>query len=117
MALVIAAVGIGGVLAFSVGSRIREFGVRSALGAARHQVWSGVLAEGASLAALGVLLGTVIAMALARFISGLLVGVPALDPITFVGVGVLLTGVAMLASWVPAWRAAAVSPMEALNAE
>jgi ABC-type antimicrobial peptide transport system permease subunit len=108
---------IGGVLAFSVGSRTREFGVRSALGAARRQIWSGVLAEGARLAAIGVALGVVTALFLARFISGLLFGVPALDPVTFVAVGVLLGGVAMVASWVPAWRAAAVSPMEAMRAD
>ena len=117
LALVIAAVGIGGVLAFSVGSRTREFGVRSALGAARQQVWSGVLAEGATLAAIGVVLGSVGAVVLTRFISGLLVGVPALDPVTFVAVGLLLGGVAIVAAWVPAWRAAKVSPMEAMRSE
>lgn len=115
LALVIASVGIGGVLAFSVGSRTREFGVRSALGAARHQVWSGVVVEGATLAAVGVALGSLVAVGLTRFIAGLLVGVPALDPLTFVAVGMLLGGVAVLAAWVPAWRAAAVSPMEVLG--
>lgn len=117
LALIIAAVGIGGVLAFSVGSRTREFGVRCALGAERHQVWSGVLAEGATLALAGVLLGTGGAVLLTRFISGLLVGVPALDPVTFIGVGLLLGSVAILASWVPAARAARVSPIEALGTE
>ncbi len=117
LALLIAAVGIGGVLAFSVGSRTREFGIRSALGAARHQVWTGVLAEGAILATVGVFLGIIGAVVLTRFISGLLVGVPALDPVTFVTVGLLLGGVAIVASWVPAWRAAEVSPMEALGSE
>lgn len=117
LALVIAAVGIGGVLAFSVGSRRREFGIRSALGALRSQVWSGVLAEGAMLAAVGVLLGSVLAVALTRFLSGLLVGVPALDPLTFVAVGLVLAVTVVVASWVPAWRAANVSPMEVLEAE
>lgn len=117
LALVIAAVGIGGVLAFSVGNRTREFGVRSALGAARHQVWSGVLVEGAALAAIGVAIGSVTAMLLTRFISGLLVGVPALDPVTFAAVGLLLGSVAVIAAGVPAWRAAGVSPMEALGSE
>lgn len=117
LALVIAAVGIGGVLAFSVGSRRREFGVRSALGAARHRIWSGVLAEGARMAGLGLLLGTAAALLLARTISGLLFGVPALDPVTFVAVGLLIGGVALVAAWIPAWRAAGVSPMEAMRAE
>jgi putative ABC transport system permease protein len=117
LALVIAAVGIAGVLAYSVGSRTREFGVMSALGAARHQIWSGVLVEGARLAAFGIVLGSVAAVLLTRFISELLVGVQALDPVTFVGVGVLLGAVAVLAAWTPAWRAAEVSPMEALGSE
>jgi len=117
LALTIAAVGIGGVLAFSVGSRTHEFGVRRALGAARRQIWSGVLAEGARLAAIGVALGIGTAVVVTRFISGLLVGVPALDPPTFLAVGVLLGGVAIVAAWVPAWRAAEVSPMEAMVSE
>jgi len=117
LALVIAAVGIGGVLAFSVEGRTREFGVKSALGAARRQIWSGVLAEGALLAAIGFALGGVMAVALTRFIAGLLVGVPPLDPVTFVAAAVVLGGVAMGAVWVPAWRAATVSPVEALTAE
>ncbi len=117
LALLIAAVGIGGVLAFSVGSRIREFGVRSALGAAPVQVWSGVLAEGGLLAGAGVIVGGVLASVLTRFMSGLLVGVPAIDPITYLLVGMLLITVAMGAAWVPAWRAARVSPMEALSAD
>ena len=117
LALIIAAVGIGGVLAFSVGSRIREFGVRSALGAARHQVWSGVVAEGATLAAAGVALGSLAASLLTRFISGFLVGVPALDPLTFVAAGLVLGSVAILAAWMPALRAAAVDPITALSSE
>ncbi len=76
-----------------------------------------MLAEGATLAAIGVVLGCVGAVVLTRFISGQLYGVPALDPVTFVGVGLLLGGVAIVAAWVPAWRAAAVSPMEALGSE
>jgi ABC-type antimicrobial peptide transport system permease subunit len=117
LALVIAAVGIGGVLAYSVGSRTREFGVRSALGAARRQIWSGVVAEGAALATVGIALGSIAAVVLTRFISQLLVGVPPLDPVTFVAVAVLLTGVAIIAAWMPAWRAAGVSPLEALASE
>jgi predicted lysophospholipase L1 biosynthesis ABC-type transport system permease subunit len=117
LALVIAGVGIGGVLAFSVGSRTHELGVRTALGATRHQIWSGVLAEAAVLAGIGVALGCVGALFLTRFIAGLLVGVPALDLPTFVAVGLLLGSVAVLAAWAPAWRAAAVSPLQALASE
>ena len=117
LALLISAVGIGGVLAFSVGSRTREFGVRGALGAAPVQVWSGVLAEGALLAGAGVVVGGFLASALSRFMAGLLVGVPAIDPVTYFLVGLLLVVVSMGAAWVPAWRAAQVSPMEALSAE
>ena len=117
LALIIAAVGIGGVLAFSVSSRTREFGVRTALGAERHHIWTGVIAEGAAMAGLGVAIGIVASLALTRVIAGWLVGVPALDPITFLAVGVLLGMVAVIAAWVPAWRAAAVSPIKALAAE
>ncbi len=117
LALLISAVGIGGVLAFSVGSRTREFGVRSALGAAPVQVWSGVLAEGALLAGIGVALGGVLASGLSRFMGSFLVGVPAIDPVTYFLVGMILIVVAMGAAWVPAWRAAQVSPLEALSAD
>lgn len=117
LAMLIAAVGIGGVLAFSVGTRVREFGVRAALGAAQRQVWSGVLAEGAGLAALGVVVGVIGALALGQAITPLLVGVPAFDPITFIGVALLLIGVAVGACGIPAWRASRVSPLEALSAE
>jgi predicted permease len=115
LALVIAAVGIGGVLAFSVGSRMREFGVRNALGAARHRIWSGVVLEGAALAAVGVAIGALAALGLSRFVAGLLVGVPPLDPVTYVAVGFLLGGVAILATWAPAWRAARVDPLVTLG--
>jgi putative ABC transport system permease protein len=117
LALIIAAVGIGGVLAFSVSSRTREFGVRTALGAERHHIWSGVIAEGAAMAGIGVAIGALASFALTRVIAGWLVGVPALDPVTFLAVGVLLGLVAVVAAWVPAWRAAAVSPIRALAAE
>ncbi len=117
LALLIASVGIGGVLAFSVSARTREFGIRGALGAARHQIWGIVLAEGATLAGGGVALGVVGALLLTRFIAGLLVEVPALDPVTFVAVGLLLGAVAIGAASIPALRAAAVDPIESLNRE
>lgn len=117
LALVIAGVGIGGVLAFSVGRRTREFGIKGALGATRRQVWSGVLVEGAVLAGLGIAIGSLAAVGLTRFVASLLVGVPPLDPVTFLGVGLLLGAVAVVAAWAPAWRAASVSPVEALVSE
>ena len=117
LAMLIAAVGIGGVLAFSVGSRMREFGVRSALGAARHQVWGAVLGEGAVLAGLGVGLGALAAVGLTRFIESQLVGVPTLDWITYLAVALVLGTVALAACWLPAWRAGQVDPIEALSAE
>lgn len=117
LALVIAAVGIGGVLAYSVGSRRREFGVRSALGADGRRIWREVIGEGARLGLFGVLIGGTLAVLLARLMAGLLYGVPALDPVTYVGVGLILSLVAVLAAWTPAWRAARVSPLEAMRAE
>jgi putative ABC transport system permease protein len=117
LAMLIAAVGLGAVLAFSVGSRVREFGIRSALGAAQHQVWSGVVGEGAVLAGVGLILGLLATTVLTKFISGLLVGVPTFDPLTYLVVALVLAAVVLGACWVPAWRASKVSPMEALGAE
>lgn len=117
LAMLIAAVGIGGVLAFSVGSRMREFGVRSALGAARHQVWGAVLGEGAVLAGLGLALGALAAAGLTRFIESQLVGVPTLDWVTYLAVAFVLGAVALAACWLPAWRASQVDPIEALSSE
>jgi predicted permease len=117
LAMLIAAVGIGGVLAFSVGSRMREFGVRSALGAARHQVWGAVLGEGAVLAGLGLGIGAVAAAGLTRFMESQLVGVPTLDWVTYLTVAVVLAAVALAACWLPAWRAGQVDPIEALSSE
>lgn len=117
LALIIAAVGIGGVLAFNVGSRSREFGIRGALGASRHQVRSGVLREGAQLAGVGLLVGGLGALVLTRFLSGLLFGVPVTDPATYAAVCAVLVAVALGASWVPAWRASRVDPLEALRAD
>ncbi len=115
LAMLIAAVGLGGVLAFSVGSRVREFGIRSALGAAQHQVWSRVLGEGAVLAGLGLGFGLLAATLLTRFLASQLVGVPTFDPLTYLVVAAVLACVVLGACWIPAWRASKVSPMEALS--
>lgn len=117
LALVIAAIGVLGVLAFTVSQRTREFGVRMALGAERGRVLAMVLREGALLAGGALVVGTVAAATLSRFLVGLLYEVEATDPATYAGVGVILATVALIAAYVPARRATMVDPMEALRSE
>lgn len=117
LALVIAAIGVLGVLAFTVSQRTREFGVRMALGAERRQVLAMVLGEGALLAIGALVVGGVAAAMLSRFVGELLFQVSATDPATYVGVGAVLALVAVTASYVPARRATRVDPMEALRSE
>ncbi|HEY2377601.1 MAG TPA: ABC transporter permease [Gemmatimonadaceae bacterium] len=116
-ALLLAALGIYGVLAGRVTERTREIGVRSALGATRGNILGLIVRQGMSLTLLGVLIGLVGAMAATRGIMTLLFGVSRLDPITYIGVVALLAGVAMIACWLPAWRAARVDPAITLRAE
>jgi putative ABC transport system permease protein len=116
-ALALAAVGVHGVLSYAVAQRTREIGIRVALGADLGQVRRLILSESARLAGAGIAIGVGGAVALGRAMQGLLFGVTALDPLTFVGVSVLLGAVAMAAGWFPARRAARVDPMEALRAE
>jgi predicted permease len=116
-ALTLAAVGIYGIVAFSVTRRTQEIGVRMALAAQRSDVLHLVVGEGAQLAVLGVGIGIATSFVITRFLSGLLFGVSATDPITFTGVAILLTLVALLASYIPARRAMCVDPMEALRTE
>jgi putative ABC transport system permease protein len=115
--LVIAAIGVLGVLAFTVSQRTREFGVRMALGARRDQVLGMVLGEGAVLAATALIGGVAAAGFLSRFLADLLFGVTPTDPVTYVAVGAALALVALIAAYVPARRATRVDPMEALRAE
>jgi predicted permease len=115
LALAIAAVGIGGVLAFSVSQRTREFGVRMALGSGRGRILYGVLGEGLVLAGIGVVGGTAAALALSNLLSTLLFGVAALDWVTFVATAIILIGVAAAAAWIPAHRATRVDPNVALR--
>ncbi len=117
LALLIAAIGVLGVLAFTVSQRTREFGVRMALGAQRTQVLHMVLKEGVALALVALVGGVLAATLLSRFLVDLLFGVTPTDPMTYVIVGVVLAAVAVLAAWVPARRATRVDPMEALRAE
>jgi putative ABC transport system permease protein len=117
VALVLAATGIYGVLSGSVTERIREIGVRTALGASRGNILSLVVRQGMALTGLGVLIGLAGAAAASHAIVTLLFGVSRLDPITYLGVIVLLLGVSGIACWVPAWRAARVDPSITLRAQ
>jgi putative ABC transport system permease protein len=109
-ALVLAAVGIYGILSGSVTERLREIGVRAALGASRRSILTLVLRQGLTLTAIGVALGLTGAVAASQAITSLLFGISPFDPITYICVSVLLTSVSAIACWVPAWRAAHVDP-------
>lgn len=115
-ALVLAAAGIYGVLSGSVAERTREIGVRSAMGASRGRILALVVRQGMTLTALGVVIGLGGAVVASEAIVSLLFGVSRVDPITYVGVVALLSGVSCIACWVPAWRAAMVDPSVTLRA-
>jgi len=115
IALILAAVGIYGVISYAVSLRTRELGIRIALGATGRQVSGLVLQQGVTLAIVGVLLGGAGAYWLTRLLSKLLFGVTATDPLTFFGVAALLTVVAAVASYLPARRAGKVDPLLAMR--
>ena len=117
LALTLAMVGLYGVIAYSVSQRTREMGIRLALGADRPAVLRLVMSQGARLTVAGIVAGFVGAVALTRVMVGMLYGVSALDPLTFVLVGLVLGAVAVLASYFPARRATRVDPVVALRAE
>ena len=117
VALLLAGAGLYGVISYSVGQRRQEIGIRMAMGARSAQVGRSVVREGMVIAALGVGVGLATALALGGLVSGVLVGTAASDPTVYLGVGGLLLAVAGLANWLPARRAARLSPMNTLRTE
>jgi len=117
VALMLASIGVYGVLSYAVSQRTQEIGVRMALGASRHDVFALIVAHGARLAAIGIVLGMVGAAAVTRVVATLLYNVSATDPLSFIGTAAFLGLVALVASYIPARRATGVDPMIALRAE
>jgi ABC-type antimicrobial peptide transport system permease subunit len=117
VALVLAAIGIYGLMAYSVEQRTQEMGIRMALGADRGTIRKLVVWHGMRLALIGVALGIAAAFGLTRFLASFLYGVKSVDPMAFIAVPLILTAVALLAVWLPATRASKVDPMQALRME
>jgi predicted permease len=117
LALVLASIGLYGVVAYSVGQRTQEFGIRMALGAQPRDVLRLVLAQGLKLALAGTVIGIAVALALSSVVRQLLFGVRPADPITIACVALILTIVALVACWLPAFRASRIEPTQALRIE
>jgi len=117
LALLLAAIGIYGVMSYSVSQRRQEIGLRIALGAQRANVRGMILGQTLKLTLIGIGLGLAGAFAVARFLASLVFGIGTYDPVTFLGVALLLVGVALAASYVPVRRAMRVDPVVALRSE
>jgi ABC-type antimicrobial peptide transport system permease subunit len=117
VALLLSGVGIYGTLAYLVGRRTREIGVRIALGAARRDVLSLVLGRALRLTGIGLVIGLLLALGAGQLARSVLLGVSPRDPMTYANIAILLGVVAFVASWIPARRAARVNPLNALRAE
>ncbi len=117
LALVLSAIGIFGVMSYTVSRRTKELAIRMALGASQNEMLGAVLREGLVLSLIGVVFGLIGALALSRVMSGYVFGITATDPLTFAATSLLLIGVALLATYIPARRAARVDPTVALRYE
>jgi ABC-type antimicrobial peptide transport system permease subunit len=117
LAIVLACIGMYGVVSYSAAQRTREIGIRMALGAERRTVFAMVVGQGARLAGLGIAIGLAAALGVTRAMTRFLYGVHPTDPQTFAAVSLLLVAVALLACYLPAWRATRVDPMIALRHE
>ena len=117
MALLLAAIGLFGVLSYHVSQRTREIGVRVALGAGRREVVGMVVGRATRLVAFGLAVGLALALGAGQLLRSQLIGVGPRDPVTYLGIALLLALVALVASWLPARRAARVDPMVALRYE
>ncbi len=115
--LLLAMIGLYGVVAYTVTSRTPEIGIRMALGASSHRVLWSVLGQGLRLVGLGVVVGTLLAVLVTRLIAGLIAGVSPTDPVSFVGTAIVLALTGLVASYFPALRATRIDPLMALRNE